>query len=82
MAHNSGLALRNLFGANGLFRIKNGASSQLWICCKDFLTILYNERCRERHRNYINGFSEKKKKSLIQGSFAILAEKWYIPLSF
>ena len=24
----------------------------------------------------------KKKKNLIQGSFAILAEKWYIPLSF
>ena len=33
--------------------------SQLWISCKDYLTILHNERGQERHGNYSNGFSER-----------------------
>ena len=33
--------------------------SQLWISCKDYLTILHNERGQERHGNYFNGFSER-----------------------
>ena len=33
--------------------------SQLWINCKDYLTNLHNERGQERHRNYINGLSER-----------------------
>ena len=34
-------------------------ASQLWISCKDYFTILHNERGQERHGNYINGFSER-----------------------
>ena len=49
-----------MFGANGLFKTQNGASTQLWIRCKDCVTMLHNERDKERHGNYINGFSLKK----------------------
>ena len=57
-----------LFGANGPFRTQNGASSQLWIRCKDCFTILRNERSQERHGNNINAFSEK---NLILGNLVI-----------
>ena len=33
-------------------------ASQLWIRCKDYFTILHNQRCQEKHGNYINSFSE------------------------
>ena len=41
------------FGVNGPLSTQNGASSQLWICCKDCFTILHNERGQERQGNYI-----------------------------
>ena len=64
------------FGSeNGNFGSENGTSSQLWICCKDYVTILYNERGKERYGNYINGFSEIK---LIWGNLVIFAQKWCI----
>ena len=49
-----------MFRANGPIKTQNGASSQLWNHCKDCVTVLYNERGKERHGNYINGFSGKK----------------------
>ena len=49
-------------------------TSQLWICCKDFLTILHNERGQRKHGNYFNVFS---KRNLIQNNLVILAQKWY-----
>ena len=54
-------------------------ASQLWICCKDCFTILYNERGQERHGNHVNGFSER---NLIQSNLAISEQKWYGPLDF
>ena len=64
-----------LFGANGSFRTQNCASSQLWICRKNYFTILHNERGQERHGNYITGVFEK---CLIRGSLVILTQKRYI----
>ena len=64
-----------LFGANGSFRTQNCASSQLWICRKNYFTTLHNERGQERHGNYITGVFEK---CLIRGSLVILAQKRYI----
>ena len=49
-----------LLGVNEPLRTQNAASSQLCICCRDFFTILHNEKGQERHGNYINGFSKKK----------------------
>ena len=54
-----GFSKKIMFGANGSFKTQNGASSQLWIRCKDCFTMLHNERGKERHGNYINGFSKK-----------------------
>ena len=51
-----------LFGQMGHFDLGSRMShsvSQLWVRCKDFFTILHNERGQERHGNYINGFSER-----------------------
>ena len=68
------------FGSeNGNLGYENGTSSQLWICCKDCVTILYNERGKERHGNYINGFSEIK---LIWSNLVIFAQKWCIFITF
>ena len=64
-----------MFGSNGSFKTQNGTSSRFWICCKDCVTMLPNEKGKERHRNYINGFSEK---DLIWGNLVILAQKWCI----
>ena len=33
-------------------------ASQLWIRCKDYFTILHNQRCQEKNGSYINSFSE------------------------
>ena len=63
------------FEANGSFRTQNDASSQFWICHQGCFKILTNERGQERHRNYINGFSEK---NIIWGNLIILAQKWYM----
>ena len=63
-----------LFGANGPFRTQNCASSQLWICRKNYFTTLHNERGQERHENYINGFSEENH---IHGNLVILAQRQY-----
>ena len=49
-------------------------ASQLWFCCKDYFTILQNERGQERHENYINDFSER---NLIQSNLVILEQKKY-----
>ena len=65
-----------MFGANGPFKTQKDVSSQLWIHCKDCVAVLHSERGKERHGNYINGFSEEKK--LIWGNFVILAQKWCI----
>ena len=52
-------------------------ASQLWIRCKDYFTILHNERGQERHGSYINGFSEG---NLIQSNLVILEQKWDVNL--
>ena len=48
-----------LFGANELLRTQNDASSQLWIRCKNYFTILYDVIASETYQKYINGFSQK-----------------------
>ena len=68
-----------MFGANGPFKTQNGASSQLWIRYKDCVTILHNERGKERHGNYNNGFSEKKNNL---GQFGHFCPKMVRPHNF
>ena len=63
-----------MFEENGPFKTQNGASSQLWICCKDCVTMLHSERGKERYGNHINGFSEKT----FWGNLVILAQKWCV----
>ena len=71
---------RFLFGVNGPFMTQNGASLQLWIRCKECFTILYNERGQESHGNDINGVSEKN--HIWSNWLVILAQKWYIPITW
>ena len=65
-------------GANGSFETQNGTSSQLQISCKNCVTMLHNKRGKERHGNYINGFSVK---NLIWGNLIILGQKWCIVIT-
>ena len=67
-----------LFGANGPFRTQNGMSWQLWICSKDWFTVLHNGKGQERHGNYINGFSEKS----YLGQFGHIDPKMVHPHNF
>ena len=64
-----------LFGAKGLFRNQNGASSQHWIHSQDCFTILHNERGQERHGNILIVFL---KQNFVQGNLVILAQKWFV----
>lgn len=42
-----------MFGSMGHFSPENNASSELWICFKDFFRIFHNEGGQEVHENYI-----------------------------
>ena len=43
----------------GYFGLKNDASSELWLCCKNFFKILHNKRGQYVDENYINDFFQK-----------------------
>ena len=57
----NGFSKKMKFEAIVSFKTQNVTSTQLWIHCKNCVTMLHNERGKERHGNYIRGFSEKKK---------------------
>ena len=44
----------------GHFGAKNGASSQLWIGCKNFMKILHNEKGQQVDESNNNGLYQKK----------------------
>ena len=48
-----------LLGPIGCSGPKNGASSELWICSKDFISIFHNKTGQDLHENYDDDFSER-----------------------
>ena len=77
----NGFSKKMKFEAIVSFKTQNVTSSQLWIHCKNCVTMLHNERGKERHGNYIRGFSEKKKKKKKKkkmGQFGHFCQKWCV----
>ena len=58
------------------FGAKNGASSQLWIGCKNFMKILHNEKGQQVDESNNNGLHQK---NIVQDKWVILCPKMAHP---
>ena len=65
-------------GKMGHFGSKNGASSQLWINCKKFLSLLHNEKGQQVDES---NNTDLYQKILFRTNGSFCARKWHIQIT-